>query len=82
MVKTPPTNKPPRRAAVLWSTPVEDETPSDVMAPLLHKEPLPLVRYSPDVPRAIVSKALPKDKEERSVACGLRHRWLILTQLI
>jgi serine/threonine protein kinase/tetratricopeptide (TPR) repeat protein len=53
---------------VAGRAPFEAETPSDVMSFILHKEPLPLVRYAPDVPaelERIVSKALSKDREER-----------------
>ena len=53
---------------VAGRAPFEAETPSDVMSFILHKEPLPLARYSPELPvelERIVSKALVKDKEER-----------------
>jgi serine/threonine protein kinase/Tfp pilus assembly protein PilF len=53
---------------VAGHAPFEAETPSDVMSFLLHKEPLPLIRYAPDVAaelERIVSKALAKDREER-----------------
>ncbi|HVG26394.1 MAG TPA: protein kinase, partial [Acidobacteriaceae bacterium] len=48
--------------------PFEGETASDVMALILHKEPLPLTHSLPEVPgelERIVRKALRKDKEER-----------------
>ena len=48
--------------------PFEGETSSDVMSFILHKEPPPLARYTPDVPTEldrIVAKALTKDKEDR-----------------
>jgi eukaryotic-like serine/threonine-protein kinase len=48
--------------------PFEGKTPSDVIALILQKEPLPLTHFSPEVPtelERIVRKALHKDKEER-----------------
>ena len=48
--------------------PFEGETTSDVIGLILHKEPLPLARFAPDVPaelERIVTKTLRKDKEER-----------------
>jgi serine/threonine-protein kinase len=53
---------------VAGRAPFEGETASDVISFILHKEPPPLARYSPDVPaelERIVAKALAKDKEER-----------------
>ena len=44
------------------------ETPSDCIALILQKEPLPLTYHAPDVPtelERIVTKALRKDREER-----------------
>src|SRR5215216_786675 len=49
-------------------TPFEADTPSDVMAFILHKEPPPLVRFLQETPaelERIITKALAKDKEER-----------------
>ncbi|HEX3187411.1 MAG TPA: protein kinase, partial [Pyrinomonadaceae bacterium] len=43
-------------------------TPSDIMAAILSREPVPLVRHRPDVPTElewIVKKALRKDRDER-----------------
>ena len=48
--------------------PFEGTTTSDVIGLILHKEPITLVRFAPDVPselERIVTKALRKDKEER-----------------
>jgi serine/threonine protein kinase len=48
--------------------PFEGPTTSDVIALILHKEPLPLARYGPEIPAEldrIVTKALEKDQEER-----------------
>ncbi|HET9531493.1 MAG TPA: tetratricopeptide repeat protein, partial [Blastocatellia bacterium] len=48
--------------------PFEGRTTSDVIALILHKEPLPLARYGPEIPAEldrIVTKALEKDREER-----------------
>jgi eukaryotic-like serine/threonine-protein kinase len=53
---------------VAGRAPFEGETSSDVMSFILHKEPGPLARYTPDVPaelERIVAKALTKDREER-----------------
>jgi len=53
---------------VAGRAPFEAETSRDVMSFILHKEPLPLARYTPDVPAEldrIVAKALSKDREER-----------------
>jgi serine/threonine-protein kinase len=53
---------------VAGRAPFDGETPGDVISFILHKEPPPLVRYSPDVPaelERIVAKLLAKDKEER-----------------
>ncbi|HEY0319781.1 MAG TPA: serine/threonine-protein kinase [Pyrinomonadaceae bacterium] len=49
-------------------TPFKGSTPSDIIAAILEKEPLPLSRYMKDVPGEldrIVGKALEKEKEER-----------------
>jgi tetratricopeptide (TPR) repeat protein len=46
----------------------EGPTTSDVIGLILHKEPLPLARYGPEIPAEldrIVTKALEKDREER-----------------
>ena len=46
----------------------EGPTTSDVISLILHKEPLPLARYGPEIPAEldrIVTKALEKDREER-----------------
>ena len=48
--------------------PFEGPTTSDVIGFILHKEPLPLVRHSGEIPAEldrIVTKALEKDREER-----------------
>jgi eukaryotic-like serine/threonine-protein kinase len=48
--------------------PFEGPTTSDVIGVILHKEPLPLARYGPEIPAEldrIVTKALEKDREER-----------------
>ena len=48
--------------------PFSGETPSDVMAAILHHEPVPLREFAPDAPielESIVSKALCKDRDER-----------------
>jgi non-specific serine/threonine protein kinase len=48
--------------------PFKGETVSDAIALILHCEPVPLVRFAPEVPaelERIVSKALTKDKESR-----------------
>ncbi len=48
--------------------PFEGPTTSDVIGLILHKEPLPLARYSPQIPAEldrIVTKTLEKDREER-----------------
>ena len=48
--------------------PFEGPTTSDVIGLILHKEPLPLARYGPEIPAEldrIVTKALEKDREER-----------------
>ncbi|MGE0126757.1 MAG: protein kinase [Blastocatellales bacterium] len=48
--------------------PFAGETPSDVIAALLEREPAPIARLAPDAPadlRHIVNKALRKDREER-----------------
>src|SRR5262245_6162052 len=53
---------------VAGRAPFEAETSSDVMSFILHKEPAPLARYTPEVPAEldrIVAKALTKDKEDR-----------------
>src|SRR5262245_27791912 len=53
---------------VAGRAPFEGETSSDVMGFILHKEPAPLARYTPEVPAEldrIVAKALTKDKEDR-----------------
>jgi len=59
--------------AVLYETvsgrpPFEGPTVSDVIAAIIEREPLPLVRYRPEVPTElewIVKKALRKDRDER-----------------
>ena len=48
--------------------PFQGSTKSDMIVSILEKEPLPLARYSKDVPaelQRIVTKALTKDREER-----------------
>jgi serine/threonine protein kinase/Tfp pilus assembly protein PilF len=48
--------------------PFAGETPTDVIAAIIYKEPLPLSRYARDCPaelERIVLKALQKDREER-----------------
>lgn len=48
--------------------PFESDTPSDVMALILHRDPQPLSRFSRDVPESVewlVMKALDKDREGR-----------------
>jgi Tol biopolymer transport system component len=53
--------------------PFEGPTDSDVIAAILEREPLPLGRYSADVPEAlerIVTKALTKVREERYQAAN------------
>jgi eukaryotic-like serine/threonine-protein kinase len=53
---------------VAGRAPFEGGTPSDVLSLILQREPVPLVRYSPEVPtelERIVRKALHKDREER-----------------
>ncbi|MDQ3750364.1 MAG: protein kinase [Acidobacteriota bacterium] len=48
--------------------PFEGDTPSDIIAGVLEREPVPLARYAPKLPenvKWIISKALRKDKEER-----------------
>jgi eukaryotic-like serine/threonine-protein kinase len=48
--------------------PFEGPTTGDVIGLILHKEPLPLARYGPEIPAEldrIVTKALEKDREER-----------------
>jgi serine/threonine protein kinase len=48
--------------------PFDGETPSDVIASILEKEPLPLILYWPEVPlelQRIVSKTLQKERDER-----------------
>ena len=48
--------------------PFSGDTPSDVMAAILHHEPVPLTEFAPDAPKeleSIVSKALCKDRDER-----------------
>src|SRR5689334_25264429 len=48
--------------------PFEGPTNSDVLVAILGREPVPLVRYRPEVPTElewIVKKALRKDREER-----------------
>ena len=48
--------------------PFDGKTPSDVIALILQKEPLPLTHFSPEVPtelERIVRKALHKDRDER-----------------
>ncbi len=48
--------------------PFEGATPSEVIAAILHVEPLPLARFAPDVSpelERIVKKALRKEREER-----------------
>jgi serine/threonine protein kinase/TolB-like protein len=53
---------------IAGETPFAGETPSDCIALILQKEPLPLTRCAPDVPaelERIVTKALQKDREER-----------------
>ncbi len=48
--------------------PFEGPTTSDVIGLILHREPLPLARYGPEIPAEldrIVTKALEKDREER-----------------
>ena len=48
--------------------PFDGETPSDVIAGILQKEPLPLILYWPEAPlelQRIVGKTLRKDREER-----------------
>ncbi len=53
---------------VAGRTPFEGETSTDVIVAITQKEPLPLIRFAPDVPAEldwIVTKALRKDREER-----------------
>ena len=53
---------------VAGKRPFDGETPSDVMAAILDRNPPPLVHYSSEVPEAfdwMVTKALRKDREER-----------------
>ncbi|PYT10186.1 MAG: hypothetical protein DMF60_00880 [Acidobacteria bacterium] len=53
---------------VAGRAPFESGTMNDVIAAILLKDPLPLVRYSPEVPaelERIVAKALHKDREQR-----------------
>jgi eukaryotic-like serine/threonine-protein kinase len=53
---------------VTGCAPFERSTPSEVIAMILEREPLPLARYAREVPtelERIVSKALTKDREER-----------------
>src|SRR6266496_2235743 len=53
---------------VTGHVPFEAETPSEVIALILNKEPPPLARYEREAPpelERIVSKALTKDREER-----------------
>ena len=53
---------------VAGRAPFESGTMNDVIAGILLKDPLPLVRYSPEVPaelERIVAKALHKDREQR-----------------
>jgi serine/threonine protein kinase/tetratricopeptide (TPR) repeat protein len=53
---------------VAGRTPFEGETSTDVIVAITQKEPLPLVRFAPNVPAEldwIVTKALRKDREER-----------------
>ncbi|HKR59979.1 MAG TPA: protein kinase [Pyrinomonadaceae bacterium] len=48
--------------------PFEGPSTGDVIGLILHKEPLPLARYGPEIPAEldrIVTKALEKDREER-----------------
>ncbi len=48
--------------------PFEGPTTSDVIAAILNREPVPLVRYRPEVPTElewIIKKALRKDRDER-----------------
>ena len=48
--------------------PFEGDTPTDVLSRILQKEPLPVVRYAPDVPeelQRIVTKSLAKDRDGR-----------------
>src|SRR6185295_2194279 len=53
---------------VAGQPPFEGPTSSDVIAAILSREPVPLVRYRPEVPTElewIIKKALRKDREER-----------------
>jgi tetratricopeptide (TPR) repeat protein len=53
---------------VAGRTPFEGETSTDVIVAITQKEPLPLVRFAPNVPAEldwIVTKALRKDRDER-----------------
>jgi eukaryotic-like serine/threonine-protein kinase len=53
---------------VAGRTPFEGETSTDVIVAITQKEPLPLLRFAPNVPAEldwIVTKALRKDREER-----------------
>src|SRR6476620_6719283 len=53
---------------VAGRTPFEGETSTDVIVAITQKEPLPLIRFAPDVPAEldwIVTKALRKDRDER-----------------
>jgi serine/threonine protein kinase/Tfp pilus assembly protein PilF len=53
---------------VTGRVPFEGTGMGDIIGLILHKEPMPLARFAPDVPaelERIVSKALRKDREER-----------------
>ena len=53
---------------VAGRTPFEGETSTDVIVAITQKDPLPLIRFAPNVPAEldwIVTKALRKDREER-----------------
>ena len=53
---------------VAGRTPFEGETSTDVIVAITQKEPLPLIRFAPDVPAEldwIVTKTLRKDRDER-----------------
>jgi len=53
---------------VAGRTPFEGETSTDVIVAITQKEPLPLIRFAPNVPAEldwIVTKALRKDRDER-----------------
>jgi eukaryotic-like serine/threonine-protein kinase len=53
---------------VAGRVPFEGETPTDVIVAITQKEPPPLARFAPDIPKEfewIVDKALRKDRDER-----------------